>query len=63
LSLQQKQSKLLQYGSAQNKEEGKIIDDELDEQAEIEMNTITTVMKYYGHWSRMASLIGIELFL
>lgn len=53
--------KLIQYGTVKNEDDGKIIDDDADEQASIETATITRLMKYYGHWSPFAFLIGIEI--
>lgn len=42
--------KLIEYGSIKEKEEGKIIDDQADEDASIKYKTIQTLFKYYGHW-------------
>lgn len=38
--------KLIQYGTVKNEDDGKIIDDDADEQASIETATITRLMKY-----------------
>ena len=59
----EKQKKLIEYGTVKQKDDGKIIDDEADEKAQIETATITRLMKYYGHWSPFVVLIGIEVLM
>lgn len=54
---------MLEYGTVKNDEEGKIIDDDADEKAQIETKTITRLMDYYGHWSPFVLLIAIEICL
>lgn len=63
LTQEEKKKKLLQYGTIKDKDEGKIIDDEKDEQAEIEYTTMTRLMKYYGHWAQFGVLIVIQITL
>lgn len=61
LSLKEKQVKLSEFGNINKKEEGKIIDDDLDDQAEIEWTFIKRLISYYGHWSRFAFYCVIQI--
>ena len=59
-SLAEKKKKLIQYGTINDKEEGKIIDDEKDENATIEWKTVEKLMEYYGHWYQFLILVVIQ---
>lgn len=63
LSEEEQKAKLLEYGSIEHQQEGKIIDDELDEQAEVEMKTVFRIIKYYGHWSILLFFLFLEISL
>lgn len=63
MSLKEKKEKLIEYGTVKKEDDGKIIDDDEDEKAQIETKTITRLMDYYGHWAPFVLLIGIEIFL
>ena len=60
LTSNEKKKKLLEYGTIKDKEDGKIIDDEADEQAEIQYSTVERLMSYYGHWYQFGLLVAIE---
>lgn len=53
----------MEYGTIKKDDDGKIIDDDEDERAEIENKTLTRLLKYYGHWSPFVMLIILEIFL
>jgi len=54
---------LIEYGTVKNEDDGKIIDDDADERAEIANSTYTRLIAYYGHWSPFVLLIAIEVTL
>lgn len=54
---------MIEYGTVKNEDDGKIIDDDEDERAQIENKTLTRLIDYYGHWSPFVVLVMIEMLL
>ena len=59
----EKQKKLIEFSTVKKEDDGKVIDDDADEKAQIETKTITRLIEYYGHWAPFVLLIALELFL
>jgi len=47
------------FGRKNEKDEGKILKDENDEDVELDANTYKRAMSYYGHWTKFAFLAAI----
>jgi hypothetical protein len=65
-TLADKKKKLIEYGTVNNKDEGKIIDDEADDDAAIEWKTFNKLIEYYGHWSQAVIVVllpGVLIYL
>jgi len=65
-TLADKKKKLIEYGTINDKDEGKIIDDEAEDDASIEWKTVNKLIEYYGHWSQAALLVvlsGVLIYL
>lgn len=59
-TLADKKKKLIEFGTINDKEEGKIIDDEADDDASIQWTTVNKLIEYYGHWSQAAMLVALS---